>query len=79
MTLSERPSRLPDKFGAFGGQFVPETLVPAVSELEQAYLALRNDPAFQAELHHLLATYVGRPTALSHARRLSESLGGAQI
>ena len=79
MTLSEIPSRLPDKFGAFGGQFVPETLVPAVSELEQAYLALRNDPAFQAELHHLLATYVGRPTALSHARRLSESLGGAQI
>ena len=77
--LAEKPLRLPSKFGAYGGQFVPETLVPAVTELEEAYLTLRSDMGFQAELHHLLATYVGRPTALSYARRLTESLGGAQI
>lgn len=67
------------KFGPYGGQFVPETLMPALEELEAAYASLRNDPAFIAEFHNLLATYVGRPTALTHARRLSEKLGGAQI
>ena len=77
--LAETPSHLPTKFGPYGGQFIPETLVPAVTELEEAYFTLRNDLGFQAELHHLLTTYVGRPTALSYARRLTESLGGAQI
>ena len=77
--LAETSPHLPTKFGIYGGQFVPETLVPAVTELEEAYLTLRSDMGFQAELHHLLTTYVGRPTALSHARRLTESLGGAQI
>jgi tryptophan synthase beta chain len=67
------------KFGRYGGQFIPETLVPAVTELEHTYLALREDPAFQAELQRLLATYVGRPTPLTFAGRLTESLGGAQI
>ncbi len=70
---------LPQKFGPYGGQFVPETLMPALAELEEAYLAARSDPGFQAELDHLLRTYVGRPTPLSFARRLTEKLGGAQI
>ena len=61
-------------FGRFGGQFVPETLMPALAELEQAYDAARADPAFGARLAQLLTDYVGRPTPLYHARRLSESL-----
>ena len=67
------------KFGPFGGQYVPETLMPALHELEQAYIEASGDAAFQARFAGLLATYVGRPTPLSHARRLSERLGGAQI
>src|SRR5512134_743144 len=67
------------KFGPYGGQFVPETLMPALAELEDAYLRLQADPAFQSELDVLLKTYVGRPTPLTHARRLTEYLGGAQI
>ncbi len=70
---------LPPKFGPYGGQFVPETLMPALAELESAYIAARHDASFQAELDHLLRTYVGRPTPLSFARRLTEKLGGAQI
>jgi tryptophan synthase beta chain len=66
-------------FGKYGGRFVPETLMPALDELTAAYYALRDDAAFHAELAHLALTYVGRPTPLSHARRLSEHLGGAQI
>ncbi len=67
------------KFGAYGGQFVPETLMPALAELEKAYFEILPQHSFQHELTHLLKTYVGRPTALTEARRLSESLGGAQI
>src|SRR5512138_1124624 len=70
---------LPARYGAYGGRFVPETLVPALDELEQTYLRLQADPGFQAELNHLLRTYVGRPTPLTYASRLSASLGGAQI
>src|SRR5512136_2606805 len=70
---------LPSKFGAFGGQFVPETLMPALAELEAAYLALQADVAFQAEFDALLRTYVGRPTPLTHARRLTAHAGGARI
>jgi tryptophan synthase beta chain len=70
---------LPAKFGAFGGQFVPETLMPALAELEAAYLALQADATFQAEFDALLRTYVGRPTPLTHARRLTAHAGGAQI
>jgi len=66
-------------FGPYGGRFVPEVLMAPIEELEQAYLAARDDPAFQAELAMLLATYAGRPTPLYFARRLSESLGGARI
>ncbi len=67
------------KFGIYGGQFVPETLMPALSDLEAAYVAAVHDAAFMAEYQRLLHTYVGRPTALTYARRLSEQLGGAQI
>ena len=73
---------LPDdhgKFGPFGGQFVPETLMPALEELIAAYDAARHDPAFVAEYEGLLADYVGRPSPVTYARRLSARLGGAQI
>ncbi len=67
------------KFGPYGGQFVPETLMPALAELETAYEAAKNDPDFQAEFNHLLKTYVGRPTPLTYAGRLTAHLGGAKI
>jgi tryptophan synthase beta chain len=63
------------RFGEFGGRYVPETLVPALDELEAAYDAARSDASFQAELDGLLSTYVGRPSPLSEAPRLSEKLG----
>jgi tryptophan synthase beta chain len=67
------------KFGPYGGQFVPETLMPALIELGAAYQELSDDAGFQNELQDLLKTYVGRPTPLSYARRLSSHLGGAQV
>lgn len=70
--------RIPDKkgyFGAYGGRFVPETLVNALFEVEEAYAAFRKDTAMKAELARLLSDYAGRPTPLYHAGRLSESLG----
>ncbi|MEJ2549930.1 MAG: tryptophan synthase subunit beta [Anaerolineales bacterium] len=67
------------KFGPYGGQFVPETLMPALEELQRAYQRLRADGTFQRELDTLLTTYAGRPTPLTHAKRLSEHLGGATI
>jgi tryptophan synthase beta chain len=72
-------TRLPQKFGSYGGQFVPETLMPALDELEAAYLEAQADPKFRAEFEHLLTTYVGRPTPITYAARLSAHLGGAQI
>ena len=66
-------------YGAYGGRFVPETLVAPVQELERAYLDAREDPAFRATLVRLLRDYVGRPTPLYEARRLSSSLGGCRI
>jgi tryptophan synthase beta chain len=72
-------TRLPQKFGPYGGQFVPETLMPALDELERVYVAARADPSFAAEFEGLLATYVGRPTPISYAARLTERLGGARI
>jgi tryptophan synthase beta chain len=66
-------------FGAYGGRFVPETLVAAVEALTAEYLRARADPAFGRELAHLLRDYVGRPTALFEARRLSRETGGARI
>ncbi len=63
------------RFGPFGGRYVPETLIPALDELEAAFEVARHDDAFQTELDHLLREYVGRPTALSFAPRLSERVG----
>src|SRR5512133_1601063 len=73
------PTLLPPKFGPYGGQFVPETLMPALIELEAAFVEAQNDIEFQHEFDKLMASYVGRPTPLTHAKRLSEQLGGAQI
>jgi tryptophan synthase beta chain len=67
------------RFGVFGGQFVPETLVPAVQELEKAYLAARKDKAFGAELHRLLHDFAGRPTPVYLATNLTAHAGGAKI
>ncbi len=67
------------RFGAYGGRFVAETLMPPVLELEAAWAAARNDPAFRAELDRLLADYVGRPSPLYFAERLTEHFGGAKI
>ncbi len=82
MANRQIPFSVPDdkgKFGPYGGQFVPETLMPALEELIAAYDEARNDPAFVTEFEHLLRSYVGRPSPLTYARRLSEKLGGAQI
>lgn len=73
---------LPDqkgRFGIYGGRYVPETVVPALEELEAAYERYSKDPEFWRELHQLFKDYSGRPTPLYHAKRLSEQLGGAQI
>ena len=67
------------RFGAYGGRYVPETLMAALLELERAYDDAQRDPAFHTELNGLLQHYVGRPTPLYYAKRLSEGLGGAQI
>lgn len=66
-------------FGEFGGKFVPETLVEPVEELIRAYMEVRSDPVFLAELTRLLTTYVGRETPVYEARRLTEASGGARI
>lgn len=66
-------------FGPFGGQFVPETLIPALNELETAFAAAAEDETFQKELRLLLADFGGRPTPLSPAERLSEALGGVRV
>ena len=74
-TLPHRPGY----FGPFGGQFVPETVMAALSELKRAYAKARRDPAFQRELTRLLQQYAGRPTPLYHAKRLSQALGRARV
>jgi tryptophan synthase beta chain len=66
-------------FGAYGGRFVPETLVEPIDELERAYFAVRDDEAFAAELNRLLKDYVGRPTPVYETKRLTEAAGGARI
>jgi tryptophan synthase beta chain len=64
------------RFGPYGGRYVPETLIPALDELEREWLAARSDPAYTAELDALLRDFVGRPTPIYPARRLSEVTGG---
>ncbi|MFZ8814255.1 MAG: tryptophan synthase subunit beta [Thermus aquaticus] len=80
LTLPDFP--LPDargRFGPYGGRYVPETLIPALEEVEAAYREAKRDPAFLAELEYYLREFAGRPTPLFHARRLSEHWGGAQV
>jgi len=67
------------KYGKYGGKFIPETLVPAISELEKAYEKIRNDSNFKKELHHYLQNYAGRPTPLYFAKNLTDYVGGAKI
>ncbi|MCE1273675.1 MAG: tryptophan synthase subunit beta, partial [Chlorobiales bacterium] len=66
-------------FGAFGGKFIPETLIKNAADLEREYLKAKEDPEFHASLDLLLRDYVGRATPLYRAARLSEKLGGASI
>lgn len=75
-------TNVPDErgyYGEYGGRFVPETIIPALDELEEAYIEAMADPEFQKELAYLQRTYTGRPTPITHAKRLSDYLGGAQI
>jgi len=67
------------RFGEFGGRYVPETLISALNELEQAYKHYMNDPVFQFELRRLLSDYAGRPSLLYYAENLTKQLGGAKI
>jgi tryptophan synthase beta chain len=73
------PKAVAGRFGAYGGRYVPETLMAALEELEQAYELAQKDAEFHAELDDLLRNYCGRPTPLYFAKRLTESLGGAKI
>lgn len=66
-------------FGRFGGKFVPETIMPSLDQLEQAYNDAKNDPTFNTELEYYLREYVGRPSTLYYAERLTKKLGGAKI
>lgn len=81
--MKHRPQRIiPDtkgRFGPYGGRYVPETLMPALLELEQEYAKAKKDRRFQAELAYYLKQYVGRPTPLYFAERLTKRLGGAKI
>jgi tryptophan synthase beta chain len=73
------PAAVVGRFGAYGGRYVPETLMAALEELEHAYNEAKEDAAFQAELDDLLRNYCGRPTPLYFAKRLTEQCGGAKI
>ena len=85
MNIPQQPNSFrtgPDehgRFGLYGGRFVAETLMPLILELEQAYNAAKNDPAFKAEMDGHLKNYVGRPSALYFAERLTAHYGGAKI
>lgn len=82
MQMADMTYQFPDAsghFGPYGGIFVAETLIPALVELREAYEACQRDPAFMAEFEYELKHYVGRPSPIYHAKRLSERLGGAQI
>lgn len=79
--MAARPV-MPDElghFGIFGGRYVSETLMPAILQLEKAYLEIKDDPEFRKELDYYLKEYVGRPTPLYFAERMTKDLGGAKI
>ena len=74
--------KLPDElghFGIYGGRYVSETLMPALLELERAYLEIKDDPKFKEEVNYYLREYAGRPTPLYFAERMTNELGGAKI
>jgi tryptophan synthase beta chain len=76
------PPKLPDRrghYGPYGGRYVAETLIPALTELEQAYSQARHQRDFRRDFHDDLREYVGRETPLYYARRMTERLGGAKI
>src|SRR5262245_57458220 len=81
MTTVDEIAKLPvpdrGRFGAFGGQYVAETLMPAIAELEAAWRAARSDASFWGEVDALLVDYVGRPSRLYHAKRLSAEVGAS--
>lgn len=77
MSLNSYP--VDGKYGKYGGRFVPEVLMAAVKELEEAYMQARRDPAFQKQLDYYLAEFVGRPTPLYYAENLTRKLGGAKL
>ena len=80
--FSKDSNNLPDhagRYGIFGGQYVPETLIPALNELELEYEKIKQDLDFQQNLSNMLQTFVGRPTELYFAQNLTEKLSGAQI
>ena len=82
MTLTNSLRTQPDergRFGAYGGRFVAETLMPLILELNEAYEAAKADPAFHEELNGYLRDFVGRPSPLYYAERLTKHLGGAKI
>ena len=72
---STNPKPLPGRFGPYGGRYVPETLVPALDQLEKAYAWARTNSGFQRRFHELLRTFVGRPTPLTFAGKLSAQFG----
>ena len=74
MSVTTRPD-VRGRFGAYGGRYAPEVLIPALEELTGAWLELRDDPGFRGELAELLRDFVGRPTPITHATRLSAELG----
>lgn len=74
-----RSRALNGKFGKYGGKFIPETLMPVIEDLENAYSRLKNDKEFNSKLNYYLSEFAGRPTPLYYAERLSEKYGGAKI
>ena len=80
--MSKKTQTFPDRtghFGEYGGRFVPETLMPALIELDKTYKKFKKDKIFLEELKSLQKTYIGRPTPLYFAKNLSEQIGGAKI
>jgi tryptophan synthase beta chain len=79
ISAAKLKKQVPGRFGAYGGRYVPETLVAALEELEAAYEKAKRDKKFQRELAELFANYAGRPTPLFFAQRLTQKIGGAKI
>src|SRR3954469_3667378 len=77
--IAKKPATAAGRFGAYGGRYVPETLMAALDELEMAYEKAKLDRKFQQRLDYLLKQFAGRPTALFYAERLTKKLGGAKI